>query len=35
MIGDEFVKIQVLQDENMASLSNFVNRVFNQIKVIH
>ena len=35
MLGDEFVKIQVLQDENMASLSNFVNRVFNQIKVIH
>jgi predicted transcriptional regulator len=35
MLGDEFVKIQVLQDENMASLSNFVNRVFNQIKVTH
>ena len=35
MLGDEFVKIQVLQDENMASLSNFINRVFNQIKVIH
>ena len=35
MTGDEFVKIQVLQDENMVSLSNFVNRVFNQIKIIH
>ena len=35
ILGEEFVKIQVLQDENMASLSNFVNRVFNQIKVIH
>ena len=35
MLGDEFVKIQVLQDENMASLSNFINRVFNQIKVTH
>ena len=34
ILGDEFVKIQVLQDENMASLSNFINRVFNQIKVI-
>jgi len=35
MLGDEFVKVQALQDENMVSLSNFVNRVFNQIKVIH
>ncbi|MDA9862246.1 MarR family transcriptional regulator, partial [Candidatus Pelagibacter sp.] len=35
ILGDEFVKVQALQDENMASLSNFVNRVFNQIKVIH
>ena len=35
MLGDEFVKIQVVQDENMASLSNFVNRVFNQIKVTY
>ena len=35
ILGDEFVKVQVLQDKNMASLSNFVNRVFNQIKVIH
>jgi len=35
MTGDEFVKIQVLQDENMVSLSNFINRVFNQIKIIH
>ena len=35
MTGDEFVKVQALQDENMASLSNFVNRVFNQIKIIH
>ena len=34
ILGEEFVKIQVLQDENMASLSNFINRVFNQIKVI-
>jgi len=34
ILGDEFVKIQVLQDKNMASLSNFVNRVFNQIKII-
>ena len=34
ILGDEFVKVQALQDENMASLSNFVNRVFNQIKVI-
>ena len=35
ILGDEFVKVQVLQDKNMASLSNFINRVFNQIKVIH
>ena len=35
MLGDEFVKVQVLQDKNMRSLSNFINRVFNQIKVIH
>ena len=34
ILGEEFVKIQVLQDENMASLSNFINRVFNQIKII-
>ena len=34
ILGDEFVKVQALQDENMASLSNFINRVFNQIKVI-
>ena len=35
ILGDEFVKVQALQDENMVSLSNFVNRVFNQIKVRH
>ena len=35
ILGDEFVKVQVLQDQNMKSLSNFINRVFNQIKVIH
>ena len=35
ILGDEFVKVQVLQDKNMISLSNFINRVFNQIKVIH
>ena len=34
MSADELGKVKDLQDQNMISLSNFVNRVFNQIKVI-
>jgi hypothetical protein len=34
MSADELGKLKDLQDQNMISLSNFVNRVFNQIKVI-
>ena len=33
--GDTLKKAQELQDKNMLSLSNFVSRVFNQIKVIN
>ena len=34
MSADELGKVKDLQDQNMISLGNFVNRVFNQIKVI-
>ena len=34
MSADELGKVKELQDQNMISLGNFVNRVFNQIKVI-
>ena len=32
--GVAFDEIEELQNQNMASLSNFINRVFNQIKII-
>ena len=34
MKGEAFNIAQELQNKNMLTLSNFVNRVFNQIKVI-
>ena len=33
MKGESFKTAQRLQDKNMLSLSNFISRVFNQLKI--